>query len=135
MLWKDNYYYMVNVYSSCFLIKKKELWVNLLNIKASYLDGEWIFGEEFNVTKNSSERKGRMRREVDNGTDLFCKFIDDSYLVDVSCKGKKYSWYSGNGSAMSRIDRLLLINGGGWSTYEGERHFRSLSGLVSSRQH
>ncbi|XP_058775955.1 uncharacterized protein LOC131650251 [Vicia villosa] len=106
--WKDNFYYVVNVYSSCLLFKKKELWNNLLNEKAILSDGEWIIGGDFNATKNYSERKGRIEREVGNGTDLFTKFIHEIDLVDIPCKGKKFTWYSGNGLAMSRIDRFLV---------------------------
>ncbi|XP_058759273.1 uncharacterized protein LOC131632551 [Vicia villosa] len=35
------------------------------------------------------------------------KFVEKSELV-VPCKGKKFSWYSGDGRSMSRIDRFLL---------------------------
>lgn len=38
----------------------------------------------------------------------FMKFIDDSDLVDVPFKGKKYTWYSGDGQSKSRLDRFLV---------------------------
>ncbi|XP_058782261.1 uncharacterized protein LOC131656596 [Vicia villosa] len=44
----------------------------------------------------------------DSGVDLFNKFIEDSGLVDVPCKGKKFTWYSGDGRSMCRIDRFLV---------------------------
>ncbi|XP_058770446.1 uncharacterized protein LOC131644070 [Vicia villosa] len=89
VLWKGNIYYVVNVYSSCFLIKKKELWVDLLNLKNGCTDGEWLIGGDFNAKKKRDERKGRSERELINGVDLFGKFIEDSGLVDVPCKGKR----------------------------------------------
>ncbi|XP_058767474.1 uncharacterized protein LOC131641186 [Vicia villosa] len=118
VFWKGNIYYVVSVYSSCLLFKKKELWENLVHVKSSFTDGNWIIGGDFKAIKNSSKRKGRMGREVDNGADHFWKFIDDMDLVDVPCKGKRFSWYSGNGMAMSRIDRFLvldvIVNRWGW---------------------
>lgn len=62
VVWKGNLYYIVNVYSSCSLIKKKELWAKLLFLKDSYRDGEWIIRRDFNSTKNIHERKGRNER-------------------------------------------------------------------------
>lgn len=40
----------------------------------------------------------------------FAEFIEGSGLVDVPCKGKKYTWYSSDGRAKSRIDRFLFSN-------------------------
>ncbi|XP_058776659.1 uncharacterized protein LOC131650978 [Vicia villosa] len=79
--WKENVYYVVNIYSSCFLNKKKELCDNLLMLKKTYSDGEWIIGGDFNATKSSIERKGRSDREMETGSELFAKFIDNSGLV------------------------------------------------------
>ncbi|XP_058758254.1 uncharacterized protein LOC131631478 [Vicia villosa] len=38
----------------------------------------------------------------------FLDFIEGSGLVGVPCKGKKFSWYIGDGRAKSRIDRFLV---------------------------
>ncbi|CAI8603270.1 unnamed protein product [Vicia faba] len=38
----------------------------------------------------------------------FADFIEKSRLVDIPCRGKKFSWYSGDGKSMSRIDRFLM---------------------------
>ncbi|XP_058747040.1 uncharacterized protein LOC131620033 [Vicia villosa] len=108
--WKENFYYVVNIYSSCVLQKKKELWDNLLKLKSSFSDGEWIFGGDFNASKSVHERKGRSMRDMESGSELFAKFIDNSGLVDVPSKGKKFTWYSGDGRSMSRIDRFLVSN-------------------------
>ncbi|XP_058749290.1 uncharacterized protein LOC131622283 [Vicia villosa] len=110
VVWKKGVYYVVNVYSSCSLEKKKVLWRNLLELKRRLCDGEWIIGGDFNATKSSSERKGRRNYEGDIGSDLFGGFIGESGLVDVPCKGKRFSWFSGDGRSMSRIDRFLISN-------------------------
>lgn len=41
----------------------------------------------------------------------FRVFIEDMDLVDVPCVGGRYTWFRGNGKAMSRLDRFLLSNG------------------------
>ncbi|CAI8609797.1 unnamed protein product [Vicia faba] len=73
-----------------------------------FKDGEWIIGGDFNSIKNRSERKGRVEIESNNEMKSFVEFIEESMLVDIPCKGKKFSWYSGDGKSMSRIDRFLL---------------------------
>ncbi|XP_058726467.1 uncharacterized protein LOC131597819 [Vicia villosa] len=108
--WKGDRYYVINVYSSCDMNKKKELWKALLNLKDSFKDGEWIIGGDFNATKKSSERKGKALSASNRDSDLFSEFIDKSGLVDIPCKGKKFSWYSGDRKSMSRLDRFLLSN-------------------------
>lgn len=89
VLWKDNVYYIVNVYSSCDFLKKKHLWDDLLELKKSFRDGEWIMGGDFNAIKNERERKGRAVKINNKEADLFAEFILKCDLVDVPCKGKK----------------------------------------------
>ncbi|XP_058784155.1 uncharacterized protein LOC131658925 [Vicia villosa] len=106
--WKDNLSYIVNIYLSYVLSKKKCLWNDLLALKESFKDGEWIKGGGFNSIKNSSERKGRDLSMNHKEEELFSEFIDKTLLVDNPCKGKKFSWFGGDGKAMSRIDLFLL---------------------------
>ncbi|XP_058775098.1 uncharacterized protein LOC131649352 [Vicia villosa] len=106
--WKDNDYYVVNIYSSCDIVKKKRMWTDLLELKLKFNDGEWIMGGDFNSIKNSRERKGRADRVFSKEDELFADFILLSNLMDVPCKGKKFSWFSGDGRSKSRIDRFLL---------------------------
>ncbi|XP_058762298.1 uncharacterized protein LOC131635678 [Vicia villosa] len=110
VVWKGDIYYVLNVYSSCFLAKKKELWANILTLRNTYRDGEWIIGGDFNSVKNASERRGRRDGELSSGAELFGKFIEDVDLVDIPSKCKKLTWYSGCGRSMSRIDRFLVSN-------------------------
>ncbi|XP_058774258.1 uncharacterized protein LOC131648524 [Vicia villosa] len=110
VLWKGDCYYVVNVYSSCDLVKKRLLWNELLRLKESFVDGEWIIGEDFNAVKDRKERKGRTGVVNNLEMGLFTEFINKSLLVDVPCKGKNFSWYSGDGKSMSRIDRFLVAD-------------------------
>ncbi|XP_058767480.1 uncharacterized protein LOC131641192 [Vicia villosa] len=104
----NNFYYLVNVYSSCILVKKRVLWQVLLELKEKFNDGEWIIGVDFNSIKDRNERKGRMVSSNSNEMDEFKDFISESLLVDIPCKGKKFTWYSGDGGSRSRIDRFLI---------------------------
>lgn len=99
---------MVNIYSSRDLSKKKMLWHDLLALKETFNDGDWIMGGDFNAVKEIMERKGRSTLVNYNGMDLFAEFIHKSALVDIPRKGKKYSWYSGDGKSTSRIDQFLF---------------------------
>ncbi|XP_058752758.1 uncharacterized protein LOC131625938 [Vicia villosa] len=65
-------------------------------------------GGDFNAIKHSRERKGRMVVPNHCEMELFSEFIDESSLVDVPCKGKKISWFSGDGKSMSRLDHFLF---------------------------
>ncbi|XP_058777373.1 uncharacterized protein LOC131651709 [Vicia villosa] len=105
--WKGKNYYIVNVYSPCELNLKRKLWRELLSLKAKFSYGEWIMGGDFNSNKNERERKGCV---VSRRSEMryFSSLIEESNLVDLQCKGKRYSWYGGAGRAMSRIDIFLV---------------------------
>ena len=79
---------MVNVYAACTLKDKKILWVELSNIKATSQDLVWCFCGDF---------KG------------FNSFIDANLLLDLPFVGKKFTWFNSNGSAKSRLDRVLFF--------------------------
>ncbi|XP_058783302.1 uncharacterized protein LOC131657978 [Vicia villosa] len=84
----NNFFYLINVYSSCKLVKKRMLWRKLLELKDVFNDGEWIIGGDFNTIKVREERKGR--GAISNIYEVieFAEFIEKSLLVDVPCKGK-----------------------------------------------
>ncbi|XP_058769380.1 uncharacterized protein LOC131643223 [Vicia villosa] len=104
----NNFFYLVNIYSSCDSSKKRILWNRLLDLKGRFNDGEWIMGGDFNAIKVRRERKGRSTASNTGEMHDFATFIEDSLLVDIPCKGKKFTWYSGDGKSMSRIDRFLV---------------------------
>ncbi|XP_058740865.1 uncharacterized protein LOC131613190 [Vicia villosa] len=110
VFWKENLYYICNVYSACVLSLKRELWKNLLDLKSRYTDGEWIIGGDFNAVKEGKERKWGTIGGCHTQWEEFSRFIEDIGLIDVSCKGKKFSWYSEDGKFKSRIGRFLISN-------------------------
>ena len=38
----------------------------------------------------------------------FSHFIEDNSLLDLPLCGRRYTWFKGDGTSMSRIDRFLL---------------------------
>lgn len=50
-IWKEETYYIVNVYSLCSLTVKRLLLGNLISSKSKFMDDEWIIGGEFNAIK------------------------------------------------------------------------------------
>ncbi|XP_068474608.1 uncharacterized protein [Phaseolus vulgaris] len=100
---------VVNVYSACLLREKIDLWGNLSAIKGASLDPIWCFCGDFNAIRKRGERKGTSVR--DNHTSemgSFNNFIESNMLIELPIVGKKYTWFSSNGKAMSRLDRVLV---------------------------
>ncbi|KAI5385241.1 hypothetical protein KIW84_072007 [Lathyrus oleraceus] len=80
--------YLVNIYSSCFIRKKRVLWDSLVSCKLRSPRGEWCLGENFNVVKMERERKGSAlsinRLEMDG----FFGFIRSLNVVDPPPVGR-----------------------------------------------
>ena len=99
-----------NVYSSCNFNEKIQLWEELITIKSGEACRQWCVLGDFNAVRKVSERRGlnpsgnTALREVQG----FNKFIESMELIDVPLIGGKYTWYKENGTAKSRIDRVLV---------------------------
>ncbi|XP_058726541.1 uncharacterized protein LOC131597898 [Vicia villosa] len=106
--WRNKFYYCINVYSSCNLSLKRSLWKDMVDIKDKYKDGDWLFGGDFNAIKKRSERFRTSISANKLEWREFSNFIDDCGMIDVPCKGKKYSWFSADGKSKSRLDRFIL---------------------------
>ena len=57
----------------------------------------------------SSERKGNTSRD-DHSSEIkgFNSFVDANLLLDLPIEVKKFTWFNSNGSAKSRLDRVLV---------------------------
>jgi len=100
---------VVNIYVACLLREKKVLWWELTRIKlvSQYLI--WCFCGDFNVVRSLSERKGIRERDIQSSeTRDFNCFIDANFLIEFPFVGKKFTWFNSNGSAKSRLDRVLV---------------------------
>ncbi|XP_058733490.1 uncharacterized protein LOC131605112 [Vicia villosa] len=99
-------FFIVNVYSPCSLQSKRKLWKDLLQCKSDFSDGEWCIAGDFNVVVSKRERCGTGSRSRMSEMKDFAEFIRSSNLIDVQCKGKRFSWFGGDGRSMSRLDRV-----------------------------
>ncbi|MCH80924.1 LINE-1 reverse transcriptase like [Trifolium medium] len=109
--WKASLVYFVNIYSSCSLSGKRKLWNDLLEFKLNNTQGDWCLGGDFNAVLKVGERRGRRGGGGQVERTEFAQFIDAMEVVDIPVTGKKFSWFSSDGSAMSRLDRFLLSEG------------------------
>ncbi|CAJ2667257.1 unnamed protein product [Trifolium pratense] len=108
--WEGMRVNIVNVYSPCNLAGKRKLWEDLLNLRRGE-SGEWCIGGVFNAILHLSERKGSSVATRRSEVNFFREFVDDMELIDIPVLGKKFSWFSPDGIAMSRLDRFLLSEG------------------------
>ena len=101
-------FYVINIYSPCDGRAKQALW-EALSVRLQALRGEKIcVCGDFNTVRCPEER--RSLREGSNVNDVqhFSMFIDDNDLVDLSLCGRRFTWFKGDGTSISRIDRFLL---------------------------
>jgi exonuclease III len=97
-----------NVYAPCDSNRQQVLWQNLAARLASLHDQNVCVCGDFNVVRYVEES-----RSVGIGVPPFVsvnfnQFIVDSCLVDLPLRGRRYTWFRGDGKSMSRLDRFLL---------------------------
>ncbi|GKU89353.1 hypothetical protein SLEP1_g3500 [Rubroshorea leprosula] len=97
--------YIVNVYSSCQGIEKRQLREEL-RVLIGNSGSNWRIGGDFNVTRSKLERKGceGVQKEMKGFED----FITNSRLIDLPLISRKFTWVQPNGTTMTRLDRFLL---------------------------
>lgn len=81
--WKNNSYYVVNVYSACCLSMKTKMWSAILDLKKKMVDGLWILGGYFNPVSKSSERKGSLFVNRKSEKREIKTFINELNLLDL----------------------------------------------------
>ncbi|KAI5436046.1 hypothetical protein KIW84_022476 [Lathyrus oleraceus] len=108
VLWSGINLFLVNVYSSCFIGKKRVFWARLVEFKSKFPEGLWCVGGDFNSVRVKEERKGISNNFNIKEAEDFEGFISSMNLVDVPMINKKFTWYNLDGSACSRLDRFLI---------------------------
>ncbi|KAL8472644.1 hypothetical protein ACS0TY_029740 [Phlomoides rotata] len=99
---------VVNVYMPCIRTRRYEIFDEWNNIYPLYEDYILCFAGDFNTVRTSCERKGRGMATSFQECDKFNDFISTCGLEELSLRGRKYTWYKEDDSAMSRIDRVLI---------------------------
>ena len=97
-------FYLFNICAPCEPRAKQELWASL-SVHLSLLRGEkvCVYGE-FNSVRCPEERRALRGGSNVLGNQHFNQFIVDNELCDLPLCGRRYTWFKGDGSSMSRID-------------------------------
>jgi hypothetical protein len=113
---------VVNVYSKCDLATKRKLWERLVLARRNLGRGAWCILGDFNTVGDMDERRGvHLAGSGTNNLEisLFNDFKREVDLVDQNVLGRHFTWYHANGVAMSRIDRVLILEE--WNRWWGIR--------------
>jgi len=100
---------MINVYVACNISDKVALWEALTNLKSSHQCMAWCLCGDFNAVRRDDERKGiRWNSSKKKEIIGFNRFIETNPLVELPRVGKQCTWYKSDGTAKSRLDRILV---------------------------
>jgi len=100
---------IVNVYCVGTLREKIIIWDELREVKKSHLIKMWCVAGDFNSIRSVGERRGQSSN-VNYSSEIrsFNNYIEGSSLVNIPLLGRKFTGYKPNGTAKSRIDRVLV---------------------------
>jgi len=95
---------IVNVYSSCNLHEKTQMWTELLEIRQRDPCNSWCILGDFNSIRNERERMW-VNKASGNKREMqgYNNFIDNMEMVDIPCIGRKYTCYRPNGKARAGL--------------------------------
>ena len=69
----------------------------------------WCIDEDFNAIRSVNERRGaKVNGDQSKEISGFNDFIDRNCLMELPVVGKKYMWFKSNGSAKSKLGRVLV---------------------------
>ncbi|XP_068486483.1 uncharacterized protein [Phaseolus vulgaris] len=99
---------IINVYAACNPSEKVSIWEVVSAIRSIHQDKVWCCCGDFNAVRCAAERKG-IRRNASNKKEIrdFNDFIGSNSMEDLPIVGKKFTWFKADGSAKSRLDRIL----------------------------
>jgi exonuclease III len=90
---------ILNVYAPCNVVAKRQLWVELLVARRTYVAETWCILGDFNSVRSSDERKGageRSNRELSKALRedqrIFNLLIDNLDVEDLVLLGRKFTW-------------------------------------------
>ncbi|XP_058774472.1 uncharacterized protein LOC131648760 [Vicia villosa] len=98
----------VNIYAPCNSLGRKEMWLQLINLKRNVVGEEWCIGGDYNSVLYKEERIGKYGGHLGKDCEAFQRFVEEMDIIDLPSVGGRYTWFSGYGNAMSRFDRFLV---------------------------
>ncbi|GLT37184.1 hypothetical protein SLA2020_115170 [Shorea laevis] len=96
---------LVNVYGPNDRQKRLKLWDELRNMITEE-GGRWLIAGDFNAVRCLKEKRGRTGESPDMKE--FDAFILSTGLIDIKMVNRRFTWYRPDGTAMSRLDRVLM---------------------------
>ncbi|KAL5165238.1 putative ribonuclease H protein [Glycine soja] len=93
---------VANIYASCELESKRQLWQRLYLMKNQSQVQCWCLVGDFNCIRHPAERVGSTLCNPD--TNLIAEF--NEWLAEM--EGKPFTWVRPNGSCKSKLDRVLV---------------------------
>jgi len=97
-----------NVYAPCDATRQQVLWNNISIKLLSVADRNVCICGDFNAIRCVEEQRSVGPVVSQAGSALFNQFIVDNSLIDLPLRGRRYTWFRGDGRSMSHIDRVLL---------------------------
>jgi hypothetical protein len=97
------------------LIAKKQLWIELLVARNTYVADVWCILGDFNSVRCREERYGavvrggrELSKVIREDERLFNLLIDNLGLEDLALLGRKFTWVQPYGVCASRLDRIMV---------------------------
>ncbi|KAK2440720.1 hypothetical protein QL285_012099 [Trifolium repens] len=101
-------FWVANVYAPCEVVAKQRLW-DSLTARMQVLSGMRVcVCGDFNAVRSTDERRSTSSGQRPSDYLAFNRFVEDNLLIDLPLCGRKFTWYRGDGLAMSRLNRFLL---------------------------
>jgi len=101
-------FFIFNVYAPCEVRARQHLW-STLSVKLQLIQGNKVcVCGDFNAIRRPEERRPLRGAGLSQDLQHFSQFIDDNGLIDLPLCGRRFTWFKGDGTSMSRIDRFLL---------------------------
>jgi len=99
----------VNIYISGSFREKRVIWEEIWETRRTQISMPWCVVGNFNSIRRLGERIS-VNRNMDYKKEMrrFNDFIEKMKLLDISMVGQKFTCYKPNGTAKSRIDRILV---------------------------
>jgi exonuclease III len=99
---------LLNVYAPCDVSRQQALWINISQRLSILSDHNICVCGDFNTVRWSKERRSRGNSSLHSGSAYFNQFIGVNIFMDLPLRGRRFTWFRGDGNSMSRLDRFLL---------------------------
>ena len=97
---------VIGIYNALTIHDQEQVWMELLNFLHKIGDLHVLLIDDFNQVRKPTDKRP-VSANV-NGMDLFNKFINNAYLIEIGLQGNLFTWR--NSISNSRIDRAFISN-------------------------